>query len=96
MKADRTVKSLLAVIAVFLSVIALRPSLLHGTAQVQAQSQATDYSGVQFSVLPDDDRFFNFFDTRSGDVWTYNRKGNLVDHHKLNGLGRPMMSSSRE
>jgi len=92
MKADRTVKSLLTLIAIFLSVIAVRPSLLHGT----TQTQATDYTGVQFSVLPDDDRFFNFFDTRSGDVWTYNRKGNLVDHHKLNGLGRPMMSSSRE
>ncbi|HTR21587.1 MAG TPA: hypothetical protein VMH88_12095 [Gemmatimonadales bacterium] len=91
MKSDSTTKSLLALITIFLAVIALRPSLLHGT----GQAQATDYAGVQFSVLPEEDAFFNFFDSKTGDVWTYDRKGNLVDHHKLNGLGRPMMTSSR-
>lgn len=91
MRPDRVMKSLLVLITILLSVVVLRPSLLRGAPQAQA-----DYTGVQLSVLPDDDRFFNFFDARSGDVWTYNRNGRLVDHHKLNGLGRPMLSASRE
>ncbi len=91
MTSDRITKSILGLITILLAVIALRPSMLNGS----PRAQATDYTGVQFSVTTNEDAFYNFFDPRNGDVWTYDKKGDLVEHRRLNGLGRPMMSSSR-
>lgn len=90
MKPDRTTKTILLLITILLAVIALRPSRLGA-----ARAQDNDYTGVQFSVTTNEDAFYNFFDPRNGDVWTYDKKGDLVEHRRLNGLGRPMMSSSR-
>jgi len=90
MRIDLYTKTILAVIAILLTTIVLKP--IGWPAIVLAQSPL---SGVQFASGPDG---LEFLDTKTGDVWVYTpvqgaSKPEFVAVHmgRLTRLGQPMV-----
>jgi hypothetical protein len=84
MRIDRYTKAVLTVIALLLTVIALRPYV---SPDAVAQAQGT-FTGVEFSAGPGG---LNFFDTRSGEIWGYSSAGPFSDKLRLTRLGQPLI-----
>jgi len=89
MKPDFYTKAVLTVIAVMLSVPALKPLISPATT---ASAQTSPFSGVQFAAYSNGG--FTAFDTRSGDVWNYvgHGSGSVQYYGKLTQLGKPPVS----
>jgi len=84
MRIDWYAKGVLTAIAVLLAVIALRP-YVHPDA-VQAQGS---FAGVQFAKGPNTDYYF--FDSRTGDLWTYKNGLNYeTTARRLTKFGQPL------
>ena len=87
MKPDIYTKAVLTVIAVALSVIAIRPLINPGTT---ASAQAASFAGLQYSNWDDQAMFF---DPRTGEIWQYhgpNAGGRLQAKMRLSKLGQPL------
>ena len=86
MKPDLYTKALLTVIAIMLSVIALRPMV---SPEATAQAQGS-FAGL-IPAGP-----YAFFDTRTGDLWDYTYHGENtakqldVWHYKMTRPGAPL------
>ena len=81
MKPDLYTKSILTVIALMLTVIAGKTVISPDTT---ASAQSAPFAGVQYHDM-------EFFDTRTGDVWMYDRSyGKLSARFKLTKLGQAM------
>lgn len=78
MRIDLYTKALLTVIAVLLAVTAFKQFN-----QPQPVAAEGNFSGVQFSGM-------SFFDTRTGDIWSYGQAGMVVSQYKLIRLGEPL------
>ena len=81
MRIDWYTKGVLTVVAVLLAVIAFRPYVSPDTV-VQAQGP---FTGVQFTGGPSG--YYSFFDTRTGDVYSYFANGD--PHFRLTKLDAP-------
>ena len=87
MRVDLYTKAILTVIAMMLTVLAVRPFL-----QPASVSGQNSFSGVQFSRTPDGD--FLFFDTRNGDLWSLH--GSQWGHSRLVQFGaQPQLFDSQ-
>jgi len=85
MRPDIYTKAVLTVIAIMLTLIALKPLISPAIAEAQGP-----LNGLQFGVINYDrglDKKF-FFDPRTGDIWSY--LGKEVDHQKLTRPGSPL------
>jgi hypothetical protein len=77
---DLYTKSVLTLIALLLSVIALKPVF-----QPQSANAASAFAGVQFSYSGGNHAFFN---TTTGDVWEYGDHGDFRNHYKVHEFGK--------
>jgi hypothetical protein len=96
MKPDTYTKAVLTVVAIMLSLLAVKPLISPDTT---AQAQGTPFAGVQFVVDRGD---LEFFDPRTGEVWEYFdsdgklssggrfKAGQLARRLKLHKFGEPM------
>ncbi len=92
MKPDLYTKFVLTIIMLLLAVIACN----HYVSPPATASAQGPFAGVQFSG-----NGFSFFDTRTGDLWTYSdRAGDYKDHYdrweweyfgKVTKLGQPLV-----
>ena len=80
MRIDVYTKTVLTLIALLLSVVALRPVL-----QPQAAQAAGSFAGVQFSYSGGNHAFFN---VNTGDVWEYGDHGDFRNHYKVREFGK--------
>ena len=82
MRFDLYTRAILTVIALLLAVIAFRPYV---SPDAVAHAQGS-FAGVQYvgscSAC--------FFDTGTGDIWTYNTNGALLSRYRLTKLGQPL------
>lgn len=84
MKIDVYTKAVLTVLAILLGVIALRPLV---SPEVTANAQG-GFAGVQYANM-------EFFDARSGQVYSYNPNGTLLRQYKVARLGDPLVVEKR-
>ena len=89
MKPDLYTKTVLTVIALVLAVIACRP-LFNPQTTVSAQGP---FAGVLFSGGGS----HSFFDTRTGDLWTYSNAFDVGWQHvgRVTKLGQPLENVSK-
>jgi hypothetical protein len=81
MRIDLYTKVVLTIVALLLAVIAFRPILQPPTVAAQG-----NFNGVQFGAPG-----LNFFDTRTGDYWSYDwATGQLLKHWKVTQFGKPL------
>jgi hypothetical protein len=80
MRIDLYTKTILTLIALLLSVFALKPVF-----QPQTAAAAGSFSGVQFSYSGGNHAFFN---VNTGDVWEYGDHGDFKNHYRVNELGK--------
>ena len=80
MRIDLYTKTILTLIALLLSVFALKPVF-----QPQTASAAGAFAGIQFSYSGGNHAFFN---VNTGDVWEYGDHGNFKNHYKIKELGK--------
>lgn len=84
MRPDIYTKAVLTVIAIMLTVIAVKP-LINPT--ITASAQSAQFASVQFTGLGNG--VSQFFDTRTGDVWLYGFYENTWQHlGKVTVLGQ--------
>jgi FlaG/FlaF family flagellin (archaellin) len=84
MKIDTCTKAILTVIAVMLTVIALRPLV----SPESASAQAGAFTGIQYSHAQGD---YTFFDSRTGDIWVYVADGTILTS-RVTKLGAPLLT----
>jgi hypothetical protein len=83
MRIDLYTKTVLTVIALLLSVIALKPIFQPAPAMAQGK-----FTGVEFASSSG--RLF-FFDSRTGHIWTYfHENGSGGENFTLTELGKPL------
>ena len=80
MRIDLYTKTILTLIALLLSVFALKPVF-----QPQTAKAADAFAGVQFSYSGGNHAFFNI---NTGDVWEYGDHGNFRNHYKVREFGK--------
>ena len=80
MRIDLYTKTILTLIMLLLAVIAIHPLVHPTTAEAQGA-----FTGVQIATALDS---VLFFDTRTGDLWTYS--SNKWEHDKLIKFGAPL------
>ena len=80
MRIDLYTKTILTIIALFLAMTVLKPIF-----QPQPAMAEGKYAAIQFSYSGGDHAFF---DTRSGDVWEYDKDGHFRQHHKVHEFGK--------
>jgi hypothetical protein len=85
MKPDFYTKAVLTVIAVMLTVIAVKP-MLDPDSTVRAQAPQPSFVGVQYSHWTEGNDVY--FDSRTGDKWEY-VGGDLLSHNRVTKLGQP-------
>ena len=86
MRIDWYTKGVLTVIAALMGVISIRPYV---SPDAVAHAQGS-FAGVQYSGP----NIFSFFDTKTGEIWsyTYNKDGaSVIQKYRLPGLGAPMV-----
>lgn len=80
MRIDLYTKTILTLIALLLSVLALKPVF-----QPQSANAAGAYANVQFSYSGGNHAFFN---ANTGDVWEYGDHGDFRNHYKVHEFGK--------
>ncbi|HXS97947.1 MAG TPA: hypothetical protein VN736_25280 [Candidatus Limnocylindrales bacterium] len=88
MRFDLYTKTVLTIIMLLLSIVALRP-LVSPAMTAQAQSR---FSGLLFSGNA---KGFWLFNERNGDAWWYSTKDTPPGHVKLQSLGEPLVRTPR-
>ncbi|HEV3254735.1 MAG TPA: hypothetical protein VG033_10020 [Candidatus Acidoferrales bacterium] len=82
MRIDLYTKTILTIIALLLAVIVAKPILQPQPAIADGDHK---YASVQFSYSGGDHAFF---DSRTGDVWEYDKDGHFRQHHKVHEFGK--------
>ena len=80
MRIDLYTKTIFTLIALLLSVFALKPVFQPETAKA-----AGAFAGIQFSYSGGNHAFFN---VNTGDVWEYGDHGDFRNHYKVRELGK--------
>jgi uncharacterized membrane protein len=95
MRPDIYTKAVLTVIAVMLSVIALKPLISPDTT---AQAQGGRFAGIQ--AMAPSNISLSFFDPKTGEVWKYddgaNAFGKFAYKYQLGKLGDDLVQTRRK